>query len=238
MSNIDSVIEKVRKLLALATSSNANEAATAAAVANKLIDEYRLSECDLEINEGGSSEPIEEDADYIYQSGKITRWKASLVRVLTTHYGVAYWNDISFETKRQVSRYRMVGKRSDMGIVRYMFAWLSTECQRLSALEAKGMGRVFVASYCEGFVSGIAEQLKVSRVAVQAQATSASIIKIDAREQEAKDEMHRLHTNLKKKNSYSHSQRDRMAFDAGQFRGKNVHLGGSIGSGGTKLLSK
>ena len=53
------IIEKVQKLLALSQSQNANEAAAAAAAANKLIDQYRLSESDLEV-QGQAEEPVEE----------------------------------------------------------------------------------------------------------------------------------------------------------------------------------
>lgn len=40
---MQNIIDKVRKLLALSKSDNANEAAVAAAKANDLIDQYRLS---------------------------------------------------------------------------------------------------------------------------------------------------------------------------------------------------
>jgi hypothetical protein len=180
MADINQIICKVKKLQALSLSSNINEAAAAAAAANKLIDTYRLQECDLEIDIE-SSDPIEEDTDYLYESGKITAWKQTLVSILVRHYGCAYWNDTSYATGRKVSRYKLVGKRSDIGIIRYMFSWLTAEVTRLSDREAKGMGRVFVASYCTGFVRGVDEQLKKSRLEAQKDATSTAIIKIDGR---------------------------------------------------------
>ena len=236
MSDIDKVIERVKKLLALAGNNNsAAEAAVAAAMANKLLDEYRLSTADLESQDEAISEPIEDDVEPIYQSGKVTLWKCLLIRVLCAHYGCSSWNDCD-RSGRKISRYRLVGRRSDIGIVRYMYAYLLSECTRLSQAEAKGMGRVFISSYCEGFVSGVKEQLKASRVEVQKQATSSAIVKIDARAEEARAVMYKNH-NLKSVKNNSYSQHDPLAFNAGQVRGKNVHLGASIGSGGTKLLS-
>jgi hypothetical protein len=120
--SVSPIIEKVQKLLALSKSCNANEAAAAAAVANRLIDQYRLSEADLDADVEGELEPIEEDSDYLYQSGKITAWKQTLVSILVKHYGCAYWNDATYASGRKVTRYKLVGKRSDVGIVRYMFA--------------------------------------------------------------------------------------------------------------------
>src|SRR5580692_6669241 len=161
-TKLQSVIDKIQKLRSLATSMNINEANAAANVANKLIEEYRLSEADIAAN-NPALDHIEEDTNHIYTSGKITRWKSSLVRVLAEHYGVTHWNNATWVTGRQVSRYRLIGRKSDMQIVNYMFAWLTLECERLSGMYAKGNGRVFVASWCEGFVAGIAEQLELSR---------------------------------------------------------------------------
>ena len=81
---IDKVILKVRKLLELSKSSSQHESAAAVGIANKLIDEYRLSQADLEATTQSRELP-EEDVDSIYETGKITQWKASLVRILTHH---------------------------------------------------------------------------------------------------------------------------------------------------------
>lgn len=237
MSNITDIIDKVKRLQALSCSSNANEAAAAAAAANKLIDKYRLEAADLEVEDSTQNEAIENDSDYIYTSGRITVWRISLIKVLSIHYGVANFNDVSRESGRKVSRYRLVGRRSDIGIVRYMFSWLTSECERLARIEAYGMGKIFVASYCDGFVDGIATQLKLSRQQVRTEATSTAMVRIDARLQESMQGMYRLNKNLRMSKTVSHAHTDRMAFAAGQQRGQSTHLGASLGSGGTKLLN-
>jgi len=233
-SNLTSVIDRVQKLLALSKSSNANEAAAAAAAANRLIDQYRLSEADLE-STTDSVEPIEEDAGYIYESGRINPWKSQLVSVLIRHYGLAAWNDTDFSTGRQVSRYRLVGRKSDITIAKYMFSWLTTECQRLSDREAKGKGRIYVGSYCLGFVNGVAAQLRLSRTDAQKGASSSAIVKIDSRSEEAEQVMRQLHK-LRSKKATSSSHIDYSAFSAGKNKGESLHLGASLGEGGTKLL--
>jgi uncharacterized protein DUF2786 len=45
------VIEKIKRLRSLSSSSNINEATTAAALANNLLDQYRLSEADIATND-------------------------------------------------------------------------------------------------------------------------------------------------------------------------------------------
>lgn len=234
-TKISGIIDKVQKLLALSQSSNANEAAVAASVANKLIDQYRLSEADLSSEE---DDPLIEDDGFIYVTGRIVPWKRYLVTNLACHYGCAIFNRIigNSKTNRKISNYKLIGRKSDIQLTRYMFSWLSMECIRLSEKEAYGKGRVFVASYCQGFVTGVKQQLSHSRNEAKQNATSASIIKIDAREQEANQLMNKLH-NLTNVKNLSASKMDPRAFDAGMNRGKNIHLGSAISEGsGIKML--
>ncbi len=229
------IIDKVKKLLALSKSSNIHEAAAAAGAANKLIDEYRLSEIDIAI-EGIDSDSIVEDDSYIYETGRITQWKVDLISTLGSHYGVVDYIFSSYPEGRKVSKFKLVGRSSDIQIVRYMFAWLNGECQRLANAQVKGQGHVVVASYCRGFVAGIAIQLHASRQEVQKTATSSAIIKLDARFQESEKFMHSKYNNIKTVSTKSHSQLSPQAYMAGQQQGKNIHLGSAMSGSKTKLL--
>jgi len=235
MSNVNSVIEKVQKLLALSKSSNANEAAAAAAAANRLIDQYRLSEADIASGDE-ANDPLVEDDGFIYETGRIVPWKNSLAVNLAKHYGCAIFNSATYASGRKASRYKLIGRKSDISVTNYMFAWLTAECQRLSENEARGKGRVFAASYCQGFVSGVVNQLKASRAEVNQNASQASIVKINAREQEAVDFMNNIY-NLKSSKISSAARINPSAFDAGFNRGKSIHLGSAISQGsGVKML--
>lgn len=234
--NYDSVISKVKKLLALTNSSNANEAAAAAAAANKLIDQYRLSEADLFTAEN-EIDPLIEDNDFIYETGRITPWKSSLVLVLAKHYGCAVYNSVHYPNGRKSSRYKLIGRNNDINIVKYMFNWLILECQRLSENEARGKGKVFASSYCQGFVAGVRQQLNKSREEAKQNASENSIIKIDAREQEAIEMMNRLH-NLRSSRVQSSMKIDFDAYNAGKNRGNSIHFGQHMTSGSNaKLLA-
>jgi len=236
--NLQTVIAKIQKLLALSQSSNANEAATAAAIANKLIDQYRLSSDDFQDANNADSDPLVDDDSYIYESGRITRWRASLVMILSEHYGCACFNDITHNPEgRQVSRYKLVGRKSDIEITRYMFTWLSAECERLTFSEARGKGHTFSNSYSLGFVRGIKDQLVVSRKEAESTASSTAIIHMNARYDEANDFMEKKYK-LRKTKSRSSIYMDRYAYDNGRVRGANTHLGSAMGSGGkVKLLN-
>lgn len=240
MSNVNPIIDRVKKLLALAASpNNAAEAANAARIANQLIDQYRISEAELENNVDAVIEPFEDDLEPVYMTGKVQPWKERLVQVISKHYGCAYWLSYSYPEGRRITSYRLCGKRNDLAIVKYMYAWLLLECQRLSDREAKGQGRIYVASYCMGFVIGIKDQLALSRSEVQKTATSTAMVLIDSRFEEASNALSDLHPELRMIKSKSASRYNGTAFSQGQDRGKAIHLGTSLSSGGgTRMLNK
>lgn len=216
------IIDRIKKLQALARSStSANEAAIAAGVANRLIDQYRFSEEDLE------SDSFVEDEGSVYETGKVTEWKKMLVGVLARHYGCAHWLKYTYPDGRKVTHFKLVGKTSDIQIVNYMFNWLVLECSRLADKEVKGCGRVFIASYCTGFVVGVEEQLKQSRVEVQKEVSASALIKIDSRIKEARKVMYELHSNLRSIKTCSSAQLNSTAFSEGKSRGSSINLGRS-----------
>jgi ElaB/YqjD/DUF883 family membrane-anchored ribosome-binding protein len=224
MSNdIQSIIDRVHKLLSLSNSTNVHEAAAAAAVANRLIDQHRLTLADLEKPEQDSV-PLVEDAGYVYTSGKVTPWKTIMLHNLVAHYGLYHYNDSDYSNGRKVSRFKLVGRQDDIAVCRYMFAWLVTECQRLSDSEAKGFGKIFAASYCEGFVQGVNTQLKLSREEIKKTATITSIVKIDARQAEAKGFAFKTVKGLHTVKAKSARRMDNFAFQVGKTRGENISL--------------
>lgn len=232
------IIEKVQKLLALAASTNANEAAVAVAAADKLIAKYRLSQVDLELI-GDTAESIEEDVGYIYETGRLIPWKINLLRLLASHYGLAHFNDNYYPAGRKVSRFRLIGRKSDMSYAKYMFTWLVSECQRYSDIEAKGKGygRVYVESFCQGFVNGIAKQLQVNKHETEQNSSSTAIVKLNARGTEAKSWMDKHH-HLVYGTSKSSSKVDKFGLERGLSRGENFHLGPVLGNGAIPLLNK
>ena len=227
MSSMTSVIEKVKKLLALSKSSNANEAAAAAALANKLIDQYRLEESELENNE--EHESILEEADSLYESGRLTQWKSSLACLLARHYGCAIYNKKGFRE----NAYKLIGRKSDIEVVKYMFSWLCLEIDRLSDNSSRGRGfgrsegKIFSNSFCSGVVAGIKDQLNVSRQEVVQAASSVALVRLNQRLNESISFMNSLHR-LKGHGSSSKSYLDKGAWEAGKARGQSIHMGAAL----------
>jgi hypothetical protein len=224
--------------LALSKSSNANEAAAAAAAANKLIDQYRLAESEFETS-SYNHEEVCEDSDALYESGRTVQWKASLACHLANHYGCAILNKKYHNHK---NHYTLIGRKSDIEVVRYMFSWLCLEIERLKEEASSGhrfdrsAGKIFANSFCLGVVDGIRAQLITSRKEVIKDASSMALVKLDQRLTEANDFMYKNY-NVKNKSNHSRSYINPNAYEAGKVRGSNIHLGSSLNANcGARLL--
>ena len=238
--SLQDIIEKVQKLRNLSKSSNINEATTAAALADKLISEYRLSEAELNTDTNSSNDILIEADNYLYESGRITTWKSNLATRLAKHYGCALYNDWTTHNYRMYSRYKLVGKKSDIEIVNYMFSWLQSEITRLILKEGKGKGKVFCNSYCLGAVAGISHQLEQNKkdqtkTAEQTNQMTA-LVALNNRHKQAEDFMNSLH-NLKTTKNRTYNQINSGAFKQGEKQGKSIHLGKSL-EGSCKMLGK
>ncbi len=82
-------MEKVRKLRALATSSNIHEAAAAAALAEHLLHEHELEEADVPATNGEEPrERAELAGEYLDSHGaNVTRWRSMLANYLARVHG-------------------------------------------------------------------------------------------------------------------------------------------------------
>src|ERR1700760_4954522 len=78
------VVDRVRKLLALAQSSNVNEAATAALRARELMEQHRLEEGDIAISSGGAvpREDVVEEELQPRGGSRVLKWKTQLAAAL------------------------------------------------------------------------------------------------------------------------------------------------------------
>jgi Protein of unknown function (DUF2786) len=149
-----SVVDKVRKLLRLSTSSNAHEAALAAAKAQELIDRHQLEQVCLELDTPSVSmnEPIRKFDDAPLEGGQRDRWRQALASC------VARAN--SCRVFLVDSNIMLVGRPSDVDGVRYLFAWLVREVERLAQDAGAGKGRTWRNNFRLGAVEAIRVQLQ------------------------------------------------------------------------------
>jgi len=226
------IIDKVRKLLKLSESSNANEAALAAAKAQQLIDEHNLSAALLavETEEAEANEPIEDtlrDSKPLDDQKKMQTWRYALAKVLAECNGCRIYG---FR-----GAIELVGHRSDADKVRYLYGYLIHETERLCNRDGDGCGRTWRNNYRLGVVDTIAIMLQrehnrfKDRAREQVASDSTALVKVDkalARIDARKisiDDFVRKHHRLT--HHQTPSRADDWARHLGQIAGQSITIG-------------
>lgn len=175
---MDPILDRVRKLLALATSPNVHEAASAAARAQSLIEKHRLEglllgQPEADLLTGG---PITDGAEApLERTRKLRKWRIVLAQAIAEHAGcVAY----SAETP-QGQELRLVGRAADRESARVLWDWLVEQIQWLSATEGAGRSRAWHEAFRIGAVESIAERLAQARAGVRETLPQEALVWVD-----------------------------------------------------------
>lgn len=230
----EEILEKIKKLRQLSLSSNINEAAAAAKMADRIISKYRISESEINNH---LSEDIYQDSIPIYESARVITWKYNLATIIAKHYSCYIYNSADFATTgRKISKLMITGVKSDTEICRYMFTWLVFEIESLNK-NNKGKGHLYCNSFCTGAVNGIYEQLLVSKKEQTTIATESEILaisKLDLRAIKA-ESLIKSKLKIKEVTKSNHSRLLSDPYYSGLDAGKNIHLGKGLNSN-IKLL--
>lgn len=227
------IIERIQKLLALSKSDNPNEAANAAALADKLINKHQISNAELQAT-SHEQVPVDRYKDPIYSSARRTAWKAHLASALARHYDCAVYISFGHEGRNKTSNYTLVGREEDCAIACFMFGWVSNEIERLAKKNAAGLGHNYSQTYCEGAGVGVLEKLRTEkeslRTEAQAEGKGAAIVLLDKKAMEARQKMQQLVPNLGRSAGLGGaSNKNGMAFNSGREAGRNMNIGKGLG---------
>ncbi len=155
---VDNIVSKVQKLLRLSTANNnAEEAASAAAKAQELIDQHNLSAAMLALDSepvnGIDDEPVidfHQAGSPLDQQKQQQRWRATLASVVARLNGCRiYFKGGSIA---------LVGRPTDAETVRYLYGYLSREVERLASTQV-GLGRTWRNNFRLGVVDTISVKL-------------------------------------------------------------------------------
>lgn len=167
--------ERVRKLLALAGSSNPNEAALAADRAAQLIAEYSLDRSQLE--HGEEREPIVRATLWESQRGPVVPMHVSILSATMEHF----YPMRAIRTGNHRGRIDMIVRRNAEQLVCEMFAELLLAVENgVQRRRADGdiSGRSESAAYRKAFVAAIqrrAKDLRTAREATPAEQVTALV---------------------------------------------------------------
>lgn len=227
---MEKILDRIRKLLRLARhkATNPNEAAQAAAEAQRLAFQYKLDESELILDdsEADKDSPIvEEDLRDITEPR--LRGTANWQRVLI--YAIAKANGCICikDTTSRPHVMRITGRKRDVQTCGYIFAYLKSEVERLAKREpipphSYDTERRFRAAFRFGCAQTIAERLIALRGEMVAGLGERALVKVNldlARIEDFFKQMHPSVVNRKIMGSGG------MGYFAGQRAGKHVHLG-------------
>lgn len=170
---MEAILDRVHKLLALATSPNVHEAAAAAARAQALIDAHRLHDL---LAGDPDDDPITDGAEAPLEvARKLRKWRIALASELAALHGcVAY--TASTDDGEAI---RLAGRADDREAVRALWGWLVDRIQWLSATEGAGRPRWWHDAFRVGAVDTIVTRLRLAREHARADLDERALILLD-----------------------------------------------------------
>ena len=230
MDNKSPIIEKIKKLLALANSSNEHEAALAASHAQRLLSEHNLAMADID----ASHKPDKADRVEMKLSKTLPKW----LRHLTAGVSAAF--DCQAVHHPATGKMSFIGVGADVQVALYTFAYLERTVRQLcsdymkqhvGASLANRHRELHRQSYYLGAVSTVNSRLSRQKV-VTPITTGALVLVKEGLIRQAMSEIGKLRT-VKSRKSYINGA----AYTKGQIDGKGVGIHHGIGAGGKPVKS-
>ena len=253
----EAVLVRIKKLLALATSSNPNEAALAASKAQALLTQHNIAMAQVEAVDLRKEGVDRFDwADVVFPSNKSTQWRSTLFgAVAETTYCKCWiekvrtggkYDSIGRWKAGTIRKATIIGRPSDVEVAKYLFIYLANAIQREAASHAKAEARPWVkgeaahlrASFLKGMATVVHHRLMTEwkEARQNAEATNALVV---VREGELTDWMEKHNIKFSKSKNYFRGA-DAASYYAGAAAGRDLSLskgvtGGEAGSGQRQL---
>lgn len=225
---MDNIVEKIKKLLALSTSSNEHEAALAAARAQELMTKYAIEE-DALVDGAKRKEPIEtvglniRGEGFHLNRGKIPRWQALLAYVLAPNFFCRSFYAPGTDVY-------VAGRKTDREVLEATFWYLRGEIERLANEKWEALpadyhlhGKTWKASFYEGAVRVIAERLEQNQAELAKTHNEATSIVLVNRRKDVDDYIDQKHA-LRKSSAQRNIHAD--GYYAGREAGASLNLSG------------
>jgi hypothetical protein len=162
--NRDEAIQKVIKLLSLSKSDNPHEAALAAQRAQEILDRYEISQFMLDGTITEDIQDFSKQGEYLEKcKGKqLQTWKSYLSAVVSTANGCKTFVRWEWDVKKQkeIAMLHLVGRCSDAQKVRYLYAFLTNEVNRLTDRDGKKKGKSWRNNFRLGVVDTVKKALR------------------------------------------------------------------------------
>ncbi len=237
------IIDRIRKLLELSKSSNEHEAAQAAARAADLMLQHQIDQAELE-PDVAKAEPITEEVVDDKNKWRV-QWRLNLVSGLAKSLGGHCYF--------QGGRYSVIGSKSVIATVRYMYSYLVPEVERLADLAYKQeaeecrrsdvdppSARAWKGSFRVGCSLVIRQRLVEQREKTfkkaRAEGKTQALAIVDKEKTAVQEYIAQTHGRFRTVGSNA-GRRSTSGYEAGAAAGRDVNLGGgkAIGAGNRRL---
>jgi hypothetical protein len=168
-----------------------DEAAVAAAKAQKIIDDYKLDISNLEFDAEQLKEDKEEVKDFGYADplddvkyGNYREsWTLRLASLVADH------NQCKIRYQKKADKgilLRVIGRPSDAQVVRYLYSFFRIQIDELAAKETKGNSSTYRGEFCVGCIDTLSQKMREQRQATVAEVKakysgdSMSLVKVNS----------------------------------------------------------
>lgn len=245
MENTSKIIDRIQKLLALSTSSNPHEAATAAAKAAQMMAEYELEEADLRVESGeANSDPIDNTYFDGIDGQRTSTWRNAILQGVIKAFHCHGWYTYvilgEYPNRKKENRFKVIGRRANVQTANYMYKYLVNEIKGLaekawlefcvfSPLDAKGIhGKHWKNSFLLGASNEIYRRLIEQVASEKVESSTDSKAMVLVRQDHKEVDLYFNQVKPKLHNApQTHSRINRDAHDQGKEAGSKVSLGGA-----------
>lgn len=173
-AQVDALLDKVEKLLALSTSSNVHEAAQAAARAQALIEAHRL-EAALADRRAAGAQVAALEVEVLEVARRPRAWRGVLAAGLARlHCCLCFTAEVDREVEL-----RLVGLAADRAAVRALFGWLAPRLEWLSATHGPGRDRDWHDAFRIGAVDTILTRMGAAEHEAPVHAEGALVLRAE-----------------------------------------------------------
>ncbi len=234
-SSQDRIIRKAEKLLALAQSSDLNEAKLAMSRVQELYAKYNLSEF----------EKTSSFDDMIYvtihhRKKRVSYLENRILSLLMDHYfvDVICFGGFDQERLEEERISEIYGRRENVLLAEYVYHFLNRECVYLLKNELKVQPLTNRKSFQIGLIDGLDETLKKNKAELFVESQLKSLVV--TYENQIYKEMRLRHPYIRSNGRSSVTQIDRASYQQGKARGNQIIIHKGIqktNAGKTKLIS-
>lgn len=169
----EKILERVKKLLALASSTNEHEALLAMERVRELYAKYNLDQASAEINQGFVHLVI------THGKKRMSSWEQRIISILSEHFFVRVLTFRQFVVKSRdsVHAIELIGTRENVLMAEYVYHFLLQQTELL-AKKAKAAGTIYAraesTSFRLGVLDGFSKKLRIAETAGTSAARSSA----------------------------------------------------------------